>query len=304
MSRASAPADPSCAKFAFRSAFFRNLFSPCKGQCSNHPHPRPFSAACSAPATPSRAPKTNAAHPASRTEAMKIAQAETLGKPKGIRTLAPSVCPIHSRPLRMGGRAPSPAARIHPASRREATRIAQGATLGKPKKNSKDRPRGASRAKTPPRTGHIRVAGIPGHPPGGRRGVQPPHQRTETLKDRQRDEVALGCGKTIQAVGRGFIPGTTPIELTWALPPAVCPSRAFYGKMSFSAASSTPPKNPAEQAKLRLTDTAKLYDEFLTLRFRARNQEPYAFEWVDERDTRQEYTAALQRISIEYQHRF
>jgi len=64
------------------------------------------------------------------------------------------------------------------------------------------------------------------------------------------------------------------------------------------------PIQEAEQAKLRLTDTARLYDEFLILRFKARNQEPYAFEWVDERDTRQAYTAALQRISIEYQHRF
>ena len=64
------------------------------------------------------------------------------------------------------------------------------------------------------------------------------------------------------------------------------------------------PIQEAEQAKMRLTDTARLYDEFLILRFKARNQEPYAFEWVNERDTRQDYTAALQRISIEYQHRF
>jgi hypothetical protein len=64
------------------------------------------------------------------------------------------------------------------------------------------------------------------------------------------------------------------------------------------------PIQEAEQTRLRLTDTAKLYNEFLILRFRARNQGPYAFEWVDERDTRQDYTAALQRISIEYQHRF
>jgi hypothetical protein len=64
------------------------------------------------------------------------------------------------------------------------------------------------------------------------------------------------------------------------------------------------PIQEAEQARLRLTDTARLYDEFLILRFKARNQEPYAFEWVNERDTRQDYTAALQRISIEYQHRF
>ena len=64
------------------------------------------------------------------------------------------------------------------------------------------------------------------------------------------------------------------------------------------------PIQEAEQARLRLSDTAKLYDEFLILRFKARNREPYAFEWVNERDTRQDYMAALQRISVEYQHRF
>lgn len=64
------------------------------------------------------------------------------------------------------------------------------------------------------------------------------------------------------------------------------------------------PIQEAEQAKLRLSDTARLYDEFLILRFKARNHGAFAFKWVDERDTRQNYTAALQRISIEYQHRF
>lgn len=64
------------------------------------------------------------------------------------------------------------------------------------------------------------------------------------------------------------------------------------------------PVQEAEQARMRLAEVAAHYDEFLILRFRARNEEPYAFEWVNERETRQEYTAALQRISIEYQHRF
>lgn len=64
------------------------------------------------------------------------------------------------------------------------------------------------------------------------------------------------------------------------------------------------PIQEAEDARRRLSETARLYDEFLILRFKARNREPFAFEWVNERETRQEYTAALQRISIEYQHRF
>jgi hypothetical protein len=64
------------------------------------------------------------------------------------------------------------------------------------------------------------------------------------------------------------------------------------------------PIQEAEQARIRLANTARLYDEFLILRFKARNQEPYRFDWLDERDTRQHYAAALQRISIEYEHRF
>jgi hypothetical protein len=64
------------------------------------------------------------------------------------------------------------------------------------------------------------------------------------------------------------------------------------------------PIQEAERARLRLSDTAGMYDEFLILKFKARNQEPYRFEWVNERDTRQDYVAALQRISNEYQHRF
>jgi hypothetical protein len=64
------------------------------------------------------------------------------------------------------------------------------------------------------------------------------------------------------------------------------------------------PIQEAEEARRRLVETAKLYDEFLILRFKARNRDPFEFEWVNERETRQEYTAALQRISFEYQHRF
>lgn len=81
---------------------------------------------------------------------------------------------------------------------------------------------------------------------------------------------------------------------------------SFEGDRSYPTDGKTykHPVQEAEQAKLRLSDTAKLYDEFLILRFKARNQEPYSFEWVNERDTRQDYTAALQRISVEYQHRF
>ena len=64
------------------------------------------------------------------------------------------------------------------------------------------------------------------------------------------------------------------------------------------------PIQEAEEARSRLKEVAPLYDEFLILRYRATNEPPYPFEWVDENDTRQSYVAALQRISNEYQARF
>jgi hypothetical protein len=64
------------------------------------------------------------------------------------------------------------------------------------------------------------------------------------------------------------------------------------------------PIQEADQARARLREVAGEYDEFLILRYRATNEPPHPFEWVDESDTRQSYIAALQRISNEYQARF
>ena len=64
------------------------------------------------------------------------------------------------------------------------------------------------------------------------------------------------------------------------------------------------PIQESEQARKRLADVASAFDEFLILRFKAKNEPPYEFAWVNEKETRQEYTAALQRISNEYQRRF
>jgi len=64
------------------------------------------------------------------------------------------------------------------------------------------------------------------------------------------------------------------------------------------------PIQEAGEACLRLEKVSPLYDEFLILKYRASNEPPYPFEWVNESDTRQEYAAALIRISNEYQHRF
>jgi hypothetical protein len=64
------------------------------------------------------------------------------------------------------------------------------------------------------------------------------------------------------------------------------------------------PIQEAEQASNRLANVAEKYDEFLILRYRAKNEPPHSFEWVNQKDTSLEYGAALIRISNEYQKRF
>lgn len=64
------------------------------------------------------------------------------------------------------------------------------------------------------------------------------------------------------------------------------------------------PIQEAEQARLRLSDVAPHYDEFLILKYRASNEPPYLFDWVAEKETKLEYGAALMRIGNEYQKRF
>jgi hypothetical protein len=49
---------------------------------------------------------------------------------------------------------------------------------------------------------------------------------------------------------------------------------------------------------------ADKFFEFQVLRFKATNIEPFPFDWVDYEKTRNEYAAALVRISREYDKRF
>jgi hypothetical protein len=61
----------------------------------------------------------------------------------------------------------------------------------------------------------------------------------------------------------------------------------------------------AAKAEQRLLDgVAPDFDEFLFLRFRAINEPPYPFEWVDEQRTRQDYGAVLIRVLRKYEARF
>jgi hypothetical protein len=65
------------------------------------------------------------------------------------------------------------------------------------------------------------------------------------------------------------------------------------------------PIQEAAEAELRLLNHARpSFFEFQLLRFRATNQEPFPFEWVNLESTREEYAAALTRICREYDRRF
>src|SRR6185312_11522181 len=65
------------------------------------------------------------------------------------------------------------------------------------------------------------------------------------------------------------------------------------------------PIQEASEAINRLREKAQpAFDEFMFLRFKAKNVAPFPFEWVDERTTTMEYSAMLTRISIEYERRF
>jgi hypothetical protein len=65
------------------------------------------------------------------------------------------------------------------------------------------------------------------------------------------------------------------------------------------------PEMEAIEAERRLlADARPHFTEFLVLRFRATNVEPFPFEWVSYKDTAEQYGAILVRISREYENRF
>jgi hypothetical protein len=66
-----------------------------------------------------------------------------------------------------------------------------------------------------------------------------------------------------------------------------------------------PPAREAPQAIERVQQRVTgAFDELLILSFRATNVSPYPFDWVDEPQLRKEYSAALLRISNEFEARF
>jgi len=64
------------------------------------------------------------------------------------------------------------------------------------------------------------------------------------------------------------------------------------------------PIQEAAEAHRRLRDlAATAFDEFLMLPYKASNEPPYPFEWVDLAETTKDYASILTRISSRYQRR-
>jgi len=65
------------------------------------------------------------------------------------------------------------------------------------------------------------------------------------------------------------------------------------------------PIQEAAEAGRRLNSEARpAFDEFLVLCFKARNEPPYKFEWVNERQTMRDYGAILTRVARKYDAHF
>ena len=65
-----------------------------------------------------------------------------------------------------------------------------------------------------------------------------------------------------------------------------------------------PVQEAAEAENRLLAKAAPQFDEFLILRFRAWNEPPHRFEWVDQRRTMLDYGAVLTRVARKYEVRF
>jgi hypothetical protein len=61
----------------------------------------------------------------------------------------------------------------------------------------------------------------------------------------------------------------------------------------------------SEETSRRLIELARpSFDEFVLLKFKATNQPPHPFEWLNQANTVADYAAALVRIAHEYDERF
>lgn len=83
---------------------------------------------------------------------------------------------------------------------------------------------------------------------------------------------------------------------------------SYEGERAFQTTGKGGYLHPAQEAteaeKRMLAKARPAFDEFLVLRFRATNEPPYPFEWVNFEDARLDYAAALGRISSRYEREF
>ncbi|MGB8683888.1 MAG: hypothetical protein WCD12_13460 [Candidatus Binatus sp.] len=83
---------------------------------------------------------------------------------------------------------------------------------------------------------------------------------------------------------------------------------SFEGEKEYDTKGTSKEPHPIKDAHktgVRLEHEAKpAFDEFLILRFRATNVEPFPFEWVDESATTTAYGALLIRVSRKYEQLF
>jgi len=65
------------------------------------------------------------------------------------------------------------------------------------------------------------------------------------------------------------------------------------------------PADEAAEAIKRLNEEVRPHDdEMIVLRYKATNDKPFPFEWVNLAATQRDYAAALTKISREYEQRF
>jgi hypothetical protein len=78
---------------------------------------------------------------------------------------------------------------------------------------------------------------------------------------------------------------------------------SYEGRRAYPA--KYPPGRDAPEIVVRLERFVRsAYDELLILKFRATNQRPFPFDWLDEDEALMTYNSALARLSSEYDARF
>jgi hypothetical protein len=115
-------------------------------------------------------------------------------------------------------------------------------------------------------------------------------------------------GDLVKQVGQFRVGAGTPICLGIVGINHATAYTSYEGEKAWPTDGTAKYKHPAQEAseaESRLLIQAKpSFDEFLVLRFRATNQEPFPFEWLDLSATELDYAAILTRISREYDRRF